>query len=141
MNLTDLLQNQLDIKPTNSSLRNTNDDLFAALDDINTSSVNQAPSAASKLLEEKKKLKQQLDQVEATNFSLPKAEAHMLTPLMQQVAENQSTYDFTKHSIKKPKSKVQVYQPSKKSMKLKEKGEAYNDRLQQKLGKKSKLKK
>jgi hypothetical protein len=151
MNLVDLLQNQLEIKTPHGVPQNSPQDstinLFSALDEIRTTnSLAPAKTAASYLLEEKKKLKTQLETIEAANFTIPKIGQPNLAPLMQQVAENQTTFDFTKHRNNNNSKKTkQVYQPpSKKSLKIKEKGVSYHDRFEQKMSKqkiKSKLKK
>ena len=153
MSLTDLLQNQLElgVNPLLSkdgsivltdSVSSTTNDLFCALNEVGNTSATQ--TAASRLLEEKKKLKQRLTEIESTNFSIPR-ENTLLSPLMQQVAENNNTFDFSQHLRKnKGKKQTQVHHVSKKSMKIKEKGEAYSDRMKEKLMKqkmKSKLRK
>ncbi len=137
MNLTDLLQNQLGLENqgfqqggfVQTSPSSTTNDLFSALDDIQGPSATR--TAASTLLEEKRKLKEKLDVIQSTNFTIPR-EDNSLAPLMQQVSDNVTSFDFAKHTRKGKGKSATVYQPSKKSMKMKEKGEAYQDRLKEK---------
>jgi hypothetical protein len=139
--LTDLLQTRLDItNPSNGNGSSyipsaVTSQMFDALDSVGEEKPSK--TAASVLLEEKKRLKNQLQTIESTNFTIPKDNSNPLAPLVQQVADNTALFDFSKHNKNQSKNKKQqVYQPpSKKSLKLKQKGEEYSDRHKEKLNK------
>lgn len=136
--ISDILQQTLDLigsEPTASSTT-------AAVPAFGASGAPQpAPTASSVLLEERRKLKQRMDEINAADFSGVSSDRPQVAPmsaLMNQVAS--SSVDAPKY-WKSKKNGNGAVSSNKKTLEKRNKGSDYNDRLMNKLqSKESKLK-
>lgn len=137
--ISDILQQTLDLIGSEPTATSTT----AAVPAFGTSGApQQAPTASSVLLEERRKLKQRMDEINAADFSGvssdSRPQAAPMSALMNQAAS--SSVDTPKY-WKSKKNGNGAVSSNKKTIEKRNKGSDYNDRLANRLqSKESKLK-